>query len=375
MAYNNTFGQFAVFTSPATPISGSSTDASQTVGQVFNVDNVDFDWDGSDEPITVLGNSDPIGRARLDPYEVNASVSYYYDLINGDALFGLSASNNLWPYFRYVLGDNSKNIYILQSRQGTSVNSQTAADIKAIGIGNAYISNYTFEASVGDYPRTTVDLQGLNLRGYPNLTNQIIPAIDPETGLGFSGVNYQFSIPTPSGNNFTGIIKPGDVVVNLRSDSTLSQNTTGICPQSVNWSVDFNREVVQCLGSKRGKGMSISPPVEMTLSLEINSNDIKTFNLADFYCSKAPTSVDVVIYNPSCVGTGSRKLTFRFSGFTLNGESYSTSVDNPQTVTMTWTGPLGSQGEAAGLSWTGLTPPGGYPGFYATTRSDGFGSL
>lgn len=371
---NNTYGQFAVFVSPNNG-TGVATDQNQLASQVFNVTNVDFDWDGTEEPITVMGNSDPIGRSRLDPIEVNGSISYYYN-VSGDFLFGPYVSNNLWPYFRFVLTGNNKNIYLLQSSQGTSVNSQSAADIKAVGLGNSYISTYTFEASVGDRPTATIDFQSLNLRGYQNLTNQIIPAIDPDTGLSFSGAPYQISIATPSGNNFGEILNPGDIVVNLRSDSTLSQSITGICPQSISWSVDFNREAVQCLGSKRGKGFSIQPPVEMTVTLEINSNDLKTFNLADYYCNKTTTSMDVVIYNPSCVGTGTRKLTFRFSGYSLNGESYSTSVDGPQTVTMTWTGPLGSQGTLNGLAWTGMdSPPNGYPGFYGTTRFDGYSNL
>lgn len=372
MAYNNTYGQFAVFVSPNN-ITGLATDQNQLLSQVYNVTNFDFNWDGTEDPITVLGNSDPIGRSRLDPIEVNGSISYYYDLENGDNLFGLNASNNLWPYFRHILMEDNKNVYLLSSNQGTSVNSQSPSDVKAVGLGNSYISTYSFEAAVGDRPTTTIDFQSLNLRGYQNLVNQLIPAINPDTGLGFTGTPYQISINTPSGNSFSGILNPGDIVVNLRSDSTLSQSSTGICPQSINWSVDFNREAVQCLGSRRGKGFSIQPPVEMTVTLEINSNELKQFNLSDYYCNKGPTSMDVTIYNPVCVGTGARKLTFRFSGFSLNGESYSTSTDGPQTVTMTWTGPLGSVGES-GPAISG-SAPNGYPGFYATKLSEGFGPL
>lgn len=327
------------------------------------------EWTYEKAPITVIGKLAPITRDTTDSPTVSVPFSYYVtDFENESNLgFNITPSGGVSPttgaisdILSKTIGKDEKNYFILVTPEGQDAISRSGAvDTDYIlGIGNANITNYSIEASVGDYPTASVTVEGLNLRGSigtPNVSIATLsgvsgwhrtPAINPANGLQIEGVNTNFRLPAGSigSANKPFVLKPGDITVDLSAASGLFADTTNgqFNIQSFNVSFDLARDPIQSLGSRYAKSRELTFPIDVNFTVEALAGDLKVANLREHVCGTGVYNATVSMKRPDCSNSGVTAATIVLKGLSLQSEAFNIDVDDNQSVSLTWLGSIGS---------------------------------
>lgn len=226
-----------------------------------------------------------------------------------------------------------KNIFVLQTSEGTdaannaNTNTPTAG---VISIGNAFLSNISWTAAVGQIPSCNASWEAFNIKWDTGTANLSTPAVTVANGQPITGIN--FTIPTASagtGVNIPSAIKPGDVNVTAGNGSALGIYTSGAlaCPvQSFTISVPLARVKLNKLGSLFAYSLQPQFPIKPTMTLEVYQNDLRNSSLDQMLCNDQASNLQVNMKNPACGGTGADAVIFKFLNAKLVSQSFNQSV-------------------------------------------------
>jgi len=283
------------------------------------------------------------------------------------------------------------NYYILTVDEGEDVVGGTLTPSSTIvGIGNAFISEYSFEAAVGAIPTASVTVEAFNIKsdasesvltetGEPGLGDAggtIVcitgnsPAIDlfakPATKLtsvrnGYKldySRNYTGAIGTAAGVNFTGFttgassvsaLRPGDIVLTLPSSEGLT-NLSNAHIQSFSFTLPLSRTILQRLGNTFGFARVIDVPINMDLTINAIVSELRDENLFDILASPAKQDFSIFLRDSA----SNRKIGYTIKGAILQSETYSENIGDNQTVDLTYTVQVGGANDTtAGLFMSG----------------------
>ena len=284
------------------------------------------------------------------------------------------------------------NYYILTVDEGEDVvGGNLTPSSTIVALGNVFISEYGFEASVGAIPTVSVTLEAFNIKsdasevpltlsagasgpgdGGANITTitGVSPAIDlfanPATKLTNVKNAYKLdisrhftgSISTAPGVNFTGFttgsssvsaLRPGDIQLTLPSSEGFTNLSTAHI-QSFSFTLPLSRTVLQRLGNTFGFARVIDVPINMDLSMTAIVSELRDENLFDILAS--PTKQDFTIALKD--SDGNRKIAYTIKGAILQGETYSENIGDNQTVDLTYTVQIGGANDTtAGLFMSG----------------------
>lgn len=347
------------------------------IKQLFRLTSIGGpEWTYEKAPISVIGKLAPITRDTTDSPTVSVPFSYYLTDFENEKNIGLNVTTTgvggigmpITGAISDILtnkgGIDEKNYFILVTPQGIDAISRSGIDGTdyILGIGNANITNYSIEASVGDYPKANVTVEGLNLRGQTGTASGLLtalpslsgwlktPAIDPTNGLQISGLNTNFRLPAGSVGNPSKpfVLKPGDISVDLSSASGLFADTVlgQFNIQSFNVSFDLARDPIQSLGSRYAKSRELTFPIDVNFTVEALAGDLKVANLRDHVCNTGVYSATVTMRRPDCSNTGAIASVIVLKGLSLQSEAFSVDVDDNQSVSLTWLGSIGSPTDA-----------------------------
>ena len=332
--------------------------------QLARVQSANYSFTVPRTDINQYGVLSRIGTLNTETPTVSVDLSYYItDGFNERAL-GFYVTENGEAFEsgfggEHLETDTGRNIYILtvpEGRDAVGINSNT--DVSVIGIGNAFVSDYTLDLSVGSIPTATVSLEGQNIISDNNVTiggGNIIQGIT-NAGIKPSDGSATFgSITLPAPNSLTGTnipiaLRPGDVTVSFSSDYqggagkdngalvAITGDNDGAHIQSLSLSLPLSRTALEKLGSRFAYARAVDFPVNATLTINaiVNSqadqalseliNDTSTFNITASI--KKPGSEDIAI-----------KYTFK--GCQLQDEAYSSSIGANKSVDLTFTTQIG----------------------------------
>ena len=345
------------------------------IKQLFRLTSIGGpEWTYEKAPISVIGKLAPITRDTTDSPTVSVPFSYYVTDFENEKNLGFNITTTgaggvgvipstgaISDILSKAVGKDEKNYFILVTPEGQDAISRSGAvpEDYILGIGNANITNYSIEASVGDYPTASVTVEGLNLRGQfgtTGVSNTSVPtgisgwhktpAINPANGLQIEGLASNFRLPIGSvGNpNKPFVLKPGDITVDLSSASGLFADTTNgqFNIQSFNVSFDLARDPIQSLGSRYAKSRELTFPIDVNFTVEALAGDLKAANLRDHVCGTGVYNATVTMRKPDCSNTGSISAAVILKGLSLQSEAFSIDVDDNQSVSLTWLGSIGS---------------------------------
>ena len=341
------------------------------IRQLFRLTSIGGpEWTYERAPISVIGKLAPITRDTTDSPTVSVPFSYYVtDFENEKYLgFNISASGAdsatgpitgaISDILSKVAGKDEKNYFILVTPEGVDAISRSGADPSdyVLGIGNANITNYSIEASVGDYPTASVTVEGLNLRGQFGTTGVTgltvanwlgTPAINPVDGTQISAANTNFKLPAGSIGSAVKpfVLKPGDVTVQLSGASGLFADTTlgQFNIQSFNVSFDLARDPIQSLGARYAKSRELTFPIDVNFTVEALAGDLKAADLRAHVCNNISNyTATIAMKRPDCANAGNTAATIVLKGLSLQSEAFSVDVDDNQSVSLTWLGSIGS---------------------------------
>jgi hypothetical protein len=327
--------------------------------ELIRVQSANYGFTINRQDVNQYGNLARIDSLVLEPPTVNFDYSYYLgDGLNEKAMgFDISAQSQFGS--GHLETSSGRNFYIVTSNEGIdAVDFLNGDGYSAIGVGNAFLSDYTVDLSVGAIPTVTASFEASNINSINgSVTGATVstlgfsgelPSVDPELGEIIPG-NASIRTPKNTGDNGPTALRPGDITLNFPGfDGGASESGTltdlsgagGFHVQSASLSVPLSRTPIEKVGSKFPFARVVDFPANASLTVNAVLNTVQAGNLANIIagCGEAKGKEVEIIVN-TCEGPSAIKWTLK--GATLDSESFSSSIGSNKTVDLTFGVQLG----------------------------------
>lgn len=361
------------------------------------IQSCNFNFTVNRQDINEFGQLARIDSIVMESPTIGLDFSYYVtdgynERLMGFNITGVTDTNivNGAQAISGLLADlQGNNYYILTVDEGEDVVGGLLSPVSSIvGIGNGFISEYGFEASVGAIPTASITVEAFNIKSDANdapitvvgsgpaLGGTIVtitgtsPAVDlfarPATKLTSIGKAYKLdysraftgAIGSAAGVNFTGFttgsssvsaLRPGDIVLTMpTSEGFTDLNEAHI--QSFSFTLPLSRTVLQRLGNTFGFARVIDVPINMDISIGAIVAELRDQNIFDLLTTPTKRDFTIVLNNSS----GAGRIAYTIKGAIFQGESYSENIGDNQTVDLTYTVQIGGANDTAnGLFMSG----------------------
>jgi hypothetical protein len=333
--------------------------------QLNRVQSANYNFSIARQDINQYGQLSRIDTLVMDPPTVNFDLSYYLtDGFNERALGFLvqNASSATSGNFAsgHMTASSGKNLYILTNAEGfDAVRNTGNSATSVIGVGNAFLSNYSLELAVGSLPTVSVSFEGANINANSSISYNTGYAINGLVATGWSGVvipsintinganlsltgALPFASTNSSGQTLTAL-RPGDIVMDISAFqpsgiASLATTADGVHIQSASLSLPLSRSPLQRLGSKFPFARTVNFPVKATLSVKAIVNEISAVNLADIIKTTNEKDISITLKQEDG-STDAIKIFLR--GCTLDSESFSSSIGSNKSVDLTFSTQIG----------------------------------
>lgn len=352
----------------------NSTVASQATGtslirELLRVQSANYSYNITRTDINQFNQLSAIDRVILEQPTVSMDFSYILYGMSNEKTLGFtisSGSNGVVSAISGILNktQDERNYFILTAPEGNDSQSYdliaNKTSVVTWGIGNGFISSYTAEGSVGNFPTVSVNIEALNMKVDANYSG-VIPAVNPTNGSQIPG--WFYFIPTgkqsPDGATINttdysiSALRPGDITLTLGT-APMGPDWNDIKVQNYSLSFDLSREPLQKLGSKYAFSREISFPVTVNLSVTADIGDVSTGNLANMIDNDAN-----IVYNPTISivkpGTSSVAAWYQLKSAKLDSMETSSSIGPNKSATFNFSTQLGGpQDLTKGLFMSGM---------------------
>ena len=326
----------------------------QTANYSFNVERTDVNQFGQLAAIDRIILTNP--TVSLDLSYINANLANEkilgFNVVSGNTdstvqsiLDFMGGSGDERNYFIRTVSEGSDAVNFASSASGT-VNG-------VIGIGNGRVTSFSTEGSVGNFPTTTINVEGYNMKFDKGTSGNFVPAINLVNGNTLS--NF-YTLPTANQNvgigsgNAISALRPGDITVSIPSITGADTATMNV--QSYTLSLDIGRTPIEKLGNRFAFARPIDFPLTVTLSVDAQVTDLVAGNFADLLVQDGTYSPSITIKSPTDSNLIMAKYTLK--GAKLDSEEFSSDIGSNKTVTLNFSAQVGGpQDSANGLFMNG----------------------
>lgn len=326
----------------------------QTANYSFNVERTDVNQFGQLAAIDRIILTNP--TVSLDLSYINANLANEnilgFNVVSGNAdstvqsiLDFMGGSGDERNYFIRTVSEGSDAVNFASSASGT-VNG-------VIGIGNGRITSFSTEGSVGNFPTTTINIEGYNMKFDKGTSGNFVPAINLVNGNTLS--NF-YTLPTANQNvgigsgNAISALRPGDITVSIPSITGADTATMNV--QSYTLSLDIGRTPIEKLGNRFAFARPIDFPLTVTLSVDAQVTDLVAGNFAGLLVEDSTYSPSITIKSPTDSNLTMAKYTLK--GAKLDSEEFSSDIGSNKTVTLNFSAQVGGpQDSTNGLFMNG----------------------
>jgi hypothetical protein len=357
-----------------------NSSASGDHAQLARVQSANYNFNIARQDVNQYGELARIDSIVLETPTVSFDTSYYLTDGRNESALGFYVSTGAQAVAQFPSGHiqdgTGRNFYIVTSNEGTDFNKFTGANtlsgMGGIGIGNAYLTDYSVELAVGSIPTVTVSFEGTNMNAFNfsgstgNPNSGTCAGIDPISGTSL-GTSFQLKNPTPNTgtlNSIASALRPGDVSIDFGSFGTgamisLLSGTSGIHIQSASMSLPLGRTPIERLGSKFAFARVVDFPVTATLTINGVQTETAGGNLVDLIASNPKNDIIITVKRP---GTTENAVRYTFRNAQLDSSSVSSSIGSNKTADLTFSTQIGGINDATnGIqmsgSFTGLGAP------------------
>lgn len=358
----------ALFASNWTGAAGSAGTIAE--GEVVNLQRVTEISNNAEitrQNVNVFGQLANISREIIEEPTVSMDFTYY--LADGFNESGIGFSlNNSASCLSGILSNEplaQKNFYVLTVKEGSDANNtepqQVDAQQAVIGIGNAFLTNYSVNASVGEIPSATVSVEASNITFDASAAaGTINPAIDL-TAANPDRLTGLVSLPTAdTGNLNVKVLRPGDITLLFDTESldmggavlpgmTTAATKTAAHIQSFTLDLPLSRTPLRRLGNAFAFSRELDVPIDVTLSVSANLADIDAGSLNDLICAvEAKRDITIKLYE-ACQGGNESFLNMQFllKNATLDSQNMSSTIGDSKTVDLTFTSQISGPNDTA----------------------------
>lgn len=322
-----------------------------TLKQLHRLTNVSFNYSAPSEDINQLGQTSRVGAAIISAPDVSLSLGYLATNGINEKRIGLDIGGQVSAISGFLAGSTSeKNWFILSAPQGVDAIGATAEQIKGynvIGIGNGFVTDYSFSASVGSFPEVSLSVEGRELSFYVAASGVDIPALNGDNGRPITGRHFIFpTLVTGEGEPLA--LRHGDI--SLEIGVPFGPKVSGIASlavQSVDLNVSLARERIEKFGTQVDFSRELQLPIDVTMNVNGLMTQLVEGQLSDVLCSNPNYTLDLTIREPSCDGLGPVALRYTLKNAKLESQDFSLDIGSNETVSLSYRAQAGAANDTA----------------------------
>lgn len=330
--------------------SGVNSTGSDEHAQLRRVQSANYSFNVTRQDINQFGQLSRLEAIILESPTVSFDATYFLgDGYNEQALgFKNGASFDAGFISGQIASSSGNNFYVLTAPEGVDANFNTAgSNFSTIGIGNAFLTDYTLDAAVGDIPTVSVSFEGTNM----NATADVVGDVDGYNGISGVGINpengtvlpdqalgIEFPLASPgTGAGIPTALRPGDITLsfaNADGDTIVDLDGAGAAHvQSVSMSVPLGRSTIDRLGSRFSFARVVDFPITPTLSVSAIVSETQTRALTDIINGDDFISeIQLTFKDPN----GTPAASYKMTNLKLDSESFSSSIGPNKSVDLSF---------------------------------------
>jgi hypothetical protein len=329
--------------------------------QLKRVQSANYNFNIARQDVNQYGQLARIDSIVLETPTVGLDFTYYVTDGKNESALGFYVQTGIgagaigqFPS-GHVQDGTGRNFYIVTSSEGTDLNSFTGVNTlsgkSAIGVGNAYLTNYSLDLAVGSIPTASISFEGSNMNAFNFTSSGALynsgsgVGINPENGESLKiGVLLKNPVnETGIGDGTISALRPGDVTVSFGG----FENATGVGGftdldelhiQSASLALPLGRTPIQRLGTKFAFARTVDFPIVATLTINGIQSETSQGNLVDLVESNPKNDITISIKKP---GTSDPAVRYTFSQAQLDSISMSSSIGANKTVDLTFSTQIG----------------------------------
>ena len=340
--------------------------------QLCRVQSANYNFNIARQDVNQFGQLARIDSIVLEPPTVGLDFTYYpTDGFNERVLnfavqtgaSGITPGNDavgvVTPEVNFASGhmetSSGRNFYIVTADEGQDAVGMNVKSNRnqVIGIGNAFVSDYTLDVAVGSLPTVSVTLEGTNMiadsritgdaaNGSPSISGVSMAGINPVDGASLGGT---IDLPKPSQNpgGSLSAIRPGDVTVDISSMNqdfslvNVDGSNDSIHVQSASLSLPLSRTPLQRLGSRFAFARVVDFPITATLTVNGTVNELQSGHIDQMIDRVESKTVKLTMKDTNSVP----QLVYTLKGCKIESQSFSSSIGADKTVDITFTTQIG----------------------------------
>lgn len=332
--------------------------------QLKRVQSANYNFNIARQDVNQYGQLARIDSIVLETPTVSLDTTYYvtdglneralgfYVTPSGSAVVGQFPSG-------HVQDSTGRNFYIVTTAEGSDLNAETGvaglSGKSAIGIGNAYLTNYTLDVAVGSIPTASVSFEGINMNAF-NLSGGNSGSGAGVNPIDGSSLGIGAILPSPdnkTGDSIVTALRPGDVTITFNGTGTSggfygtgaggAVALESLHIQSASLALPLGRTPIQQLGTKFAFARVVDFPVVSTLTLNGVQAETSQGSLVDLIQNNPKNNITITIKKP---GGGQTAITYTITNAQLDSVGFSSSIGSNKTVDLTFSSQIGGANDA-----------------------------
>jgi len=265
--------------------------------------------------------------------------------------------------------------------------------MSVIGIGNAFITDYTLNAAVGDVPNASVSVEGSNINfgtgGAGYILDGLVPPADwygSTTGFDQlagsitgghpsdpAGIISNPAINEVDGSMLTGVgvlvpgsstgelsitaLRPGDITMTFDNASSLmgGANLSDLHVQNFSVSLPVGRTALNQIGNRYPYFRAVDFPVTANCSVSAILSEQATGNLNTLLCSNETHQITIKLHKPCELGVaGGEAFRITMKNADVDNQTLNSTIGDNKTVDFTFSTQIGGPNDlTAGVFMSG----------------------
>lgn len=335
--------------------------------QLERIQSANYSFNIARQDVNQYGQLAKLGSIILEPPTVSMDVSYLLtDGFNERALgFYVRTGSQSEGNFAsgHMVTSSGRNIFIETVAEGLDNVSSPQTSGNIIGIGNAFLTNYSVDLAVGSLPIVNASFEASNINGAIPISGTGLfssPAVNPVDG---TSLNLSCVLPlATTGSSAEMALRPGDITLSLTgfdvfTISDLNPTADSIHIQSASLSLPLSRTPIQRLGSKFAYARAVDFPITATLSVSAIVNETTANSLSKMLTGDAGKDISLTIKSPTTANKDA--IIYTLKNCYLDSESFSSSIGSNKTVDLQFSTAIGGPNDTTNgifVSGANITP-------------------
>ena len=345
-------------------------DNGSTVKNLIRVQDIDYDFSHPALDLKSVGFDNLVVKDEESPVvrqgEVRCNISYLFSSGENEQAIGfnIGSTGTILEKFINAPDTDDVNIFIVAAneQEHTDLNKveeqNKFEDYNVIGLGNSFLIDYNYEASVGQLPTASITYDCSNMKfdiyedanppTFPSLKLGINDPVNPPSSETFSLDSDTFNPDTVYGGN---VIMPGDILIEINKKAGdyggVPLESLDAAIQSISIDVPIPRQSIYGFGSNYVFDRKLKLPIIGSTAIEMIVREFDEGQIDSFFTEGSVYDITIKhtdrFFNEGKVELASVVNTFLIEGAQLKQQSYRVGIGDSMTVGTFFTFGIGTQ--------------------------------